>query len=300
MASNQISISVCICTYKRPTLLGRLLEKLIEQITEGLFSYSIVVIDNDINRSAESIYLNFKTKMNQRIDYYNEPRQNISFARNMAVLKSQGDFIAFIDDDEFPDSTWLLNLYKTICVSNADGVLGPVKPHFETQPPEWILRSNILERPSFETGTVLKAGDTRTGNLLIAKSVFNEGISPFDPKFGRTGGEDGDFFRRMISKGCTFVWCNEASVYETIPPERFKRTYFLKRAFLRGVSEARLSSVRKMDIFKSVLACSLYTVALPFLLVRQHLFMKYLIKDCDHAGKILAMCGIEVIKERDF
>ena len=40
-------VSVCICTYKRPVLLKRLLEGLGEQDTSGLFTFSIVVVDND-------------------------------------------------------------------------------------------------------------------------------------------------------------------------------------------------------------------------------------------------------------
>lgn len=40
-------ISVCICTFKRPSLLLRLLKELAGQETQGLFTYSIVVVDND-------------------------------------------------------------------------------------------------------------------------------------------------------------------------------------------------------------------------------------------------------------
>jgi glycosyltransferase involved in cell wall biosynthesis len=218
----------------------------------------------------------------------------------MAVLNAKGDFIAFIDDDEFPDDKWLLNLYMTLMLTKADGVLGPVKPHFEGQPPRWVIKSRVLDRQSFTTGTILFVKDTRTGNVLFRKNVFSGEACPFDPGFGRTGGEDGDFFRRMIERGCTFVWCNEASVNETIPPERYKRAYFLKRALLRGVSEARLPSNR-IGIFRSIVACSLYTLILPFLLLAsQAMFMRYLIKNCDHIGKLLALCGIYVIRERNF
>ena len=46
-------ISVCICTFKRPDRIGPLLAKLDRQLTDGLFTYSIVVSDNDAGRSAE-------------------------------------------------------------------------------------------------------------------------------------------------------------------------------------------------------------------------------------------------------
>ena len=52
-------ISVCICTYRRPQLLKRLLQTLEEQETDGLFTFSIVVADNDGQRSAEPLVSDF-------------------------------------------------------------------------------------------------------------------------------------------------------------------------------------------------------------------------------------------------
>ena len=60
---------------------------------------------------------------------------------------------------------------------------------------------------------------------------------PFNPEFRQ--GEDQDFFRRMIDHGHVFIWCNEAVAYEVVPPIRWKRTFMLKRALLRGASESQ-------------------------------------------------------------
>ena len=40
-------VAVCICTYRRPKLLFRLLEALSAQETDGQFTFSVVVVDND-------------------------------------------------------------------------------------------------------------------------------------------------------------------------------------------------------------------------------------------------------------
>ena len=53
-------ISICICTYKRPHLLEKLLKKLQYQKTNDLFTYSIIVVDNDKNKSAKCIVEEFK------------------------------------------------------------------------------------------------------------------------------------------------------------------------------------------------------------------------------------------------
>lgn len=293
-------ISVCICTYKRPQMLSFLLDKLQNQDTGNLFTYSAVVIDNDSNQSAKDTVSYWQEKSAIQIDYFCEPRQNIALARNMAVEKANGDFITFIDDDEFPERSWLINLLKTQKKYNAAGVLGPVVPHFEVEPPQWMIKSKICERPRYLTGTVFKNSlKTRTGNVLFSKKLFIDQKEPFNPKFGLTGGEDVDFFGRMIKKRFIFVWCDEACVYEIVEQDRFEKKFYIKRALLSGTVNASKSSLLSLNTLKSVIAFIVYTTALPFLyLIGEHLFMKYLIKDCHHFGNIAGLAGCKIVTER--
>src|SRR5437879_12601236 len=127
-------ISVCICTYKRPRFLKRLLEELGCQDTGGLFTYSIVVADNDHLQSGEAVVRDFAAASSIPIRYCVEPRQNIALARNKAIEHASGDFIAFVDDDEFPTKCWLLTLFNAWSEYDVDGVIGPVKRHFAEEP----------------------------------------------------------------------------------------------------------------------------------------------------------------------
>jgi len=293
-------ISVCICTFKRPQMLSNLLSKLQDQVTEDRFTYSAVVVDNDANKTALDTVNDWKNKSSIQIDYFCEPEQNIALARNKAVANAKGNFIAFIDDDEFPDKNWLINLFKTLNQYQCAGVLGPVKPYFEIPPPEWIIKGKICERKSYPTGTILKKPDeTRTGNVLLNKAICRNQEKPFNPEFGLSGGEDVDFFGRMMKKGLTFVWCDEGPVFEIVPPERFTRAYHLNRALVRGsVNSSNLSLFNKHAL-KSLCAFFLYTMSLPILsLLGHHLFMKYLIKDCDHIGKLMGFIGYKFSANR--
>lgn len=301
MNSSRDHVSVCICSYKRNVLLGYLLGKLEKQFLEQPFDGSVVVVDNDSAGSARDTVLAFKKTTTVPVDYHIEPEQNISLARNKSIRNAKGNIIVFIDDDEFPGEGWLHNLYKTYKEYDADSVFGPIKPCYEIEPPKWVIKGKLHERESFETGTRIHyARYTRTGNVLISKKILEDTQSPFDPRFGRTGGEDTEFFRKKIDARCVLVWCEEAPVYEHIPPGRLTRSYFLKRALLRGVVNGKYSTFNVFETMKSFVAFLLYTVSLPLLLLGgHHLFMKYLIKDCDHIGKLIAMAGIDLIKERD-
>jgi len=108
VSKEQSHISVCVCTYKRPDLLKRSLEALCAQETGGLFTYSILVVDNDETESARTVVSSLASGSAVPLKYCVESQQNIALARNKAVENATGDFVAFIDDDEFPIKEWLL------------------------------------------------------------------------------------------------------------------------------------------------------------------------------------------------
>jgi hypothetical protein len=121
-------------------------------------------------------------------------------------------------------------------------------------------------------------------------------VQPFNPDF-RTG-EDEEFFYRMIEKGFKFIWCGEAVAYEAVPPIRWKRTFMLRTALLRGAVEPRTPNFGARSVVKSLVAASIYPFALPFALVLgQHRFMSLLVRLFDHLGKLLAFVGINPVKE---
>ena len=298
-------ITVCVCTYRRQHLLDKLMASLQTQETEGLFSYSIVVVDNDHARSAQRNVVNWQQRTRLSIDYVVEPENNIAAARNKAVRQAKGDYVACIDDDEFPDDTWLLCLYKTCRKYKADGVLGPVIPYFEHSPPAWVMKGRFCERPSYETGTTIHWSKSRLGNVLLKHTILQCSPQPFNPKF-RFQGEDVAFFKDMNQRGHTFVWCNEAPVYELVTDGRCRVNYFLRRAFVQGNVSLQyydqLAVPQKIQIvLKSATAFVLYSSILPFCIMRGfHVFMKYLIKDVHHASRLLALFQVVSLKERGF
>ncbi len=282
MSNETKHISVCMCTYKRPRFLKRLLEELGGQDTSGLFTYSIVVADNDHLQAGEAVVRDFAAASSIPIKYCVEPQQNIALTRNKAIENANGDFVAFIDDDEFPTRRWLLTLFKACHEYAVDGVLGPVKRHFDEEPPKWVVKGKFYERPTYPTGFVIDWRKGRTNNVLLKTRIF---------------AASAQFFRRMIEKGHVFVWCNEAVVYEVVPPIRWKRTFMLRRALLGGAVSVIGPTFGALAIAKSVIAVPAYTAALPFALVLgHHRFMILSVKLFEHLGKLLALMGIKPIR----
>ena len=192
-------------------------------MTEGKFTYSIVLVDNDRNESARLTLDQFRETPAPELSIISlSPNKALLWLAIIAVSHATGDYVAFIDDDEVPPEDWLLKMYTALIKSRADGVLGPVKPRFAVMPPVWALKAGIFDRPNsqdYPSGLVLHWSQTGTGNALIQRRIFDELEGPFQTDFSG-GGEDIDFFRRAMNKGRTFIWCADAIAYETIPAKR--------------------------------------------------------------------------------
>lgn len=291
-------INVCILTFQRPEYLRRTLNALNAQETGDLFTYSVVVVDNDALASARSTVSQFTSLGGHPVTFVVEPQKNIACARNAAVLQSRGEYIAFIDDDEYAAGDWLLKLFETCKNAGVDGVLGPVRPYFDSPPPAWITKGAFFERPSHPTGMILSWSQTRTGNVLFLRGILPENEAPFRVELG-TAGSDMDFFRRLMERGRVFVWCEEAVVFEVVPPSRSRLSYLLKRALMRGSKFHGHPVNRMKNALKSLIAVPAYMIALPFLAVLgAHIFIKYLIKLCDHLARLLGFVGIELVGQR--
>ena len=101
-------ITVVIPTYKRPHLIGRAVQSVLNQTYQN---FEIVIIDDSPNDDTGKIVREFNDK---RIKYIrNKVRRGYSGARNQGVKESNKDskYIAFLDDD---DEYFPLFLEKTV------------------------------------------------------------------------------------------------------------------------------------------------------------------------------------------
>ena len=293
---NVPSVTVCICTYKRPDMLGRLLDRLEHQTASGRFEFSIVVVDNDANRSAESVVAAAQASSERSIVYFNEPQANIAIARNRTLELTDGDYAAFIDDDEYPEQDWLLSLLSTAEQFGSEAVIGFVKPDFGREPAAWIARGKFFFKPAPPpppSGTPLSAGIT--SNALVSMHAVRRAGLAFDPAFGRSGGEDDKFFRDLLAAGMNLVFCAEAIVHEDIPEDRQSASYLWKRHHLQGRTYVRIARAingqqqARAAVLKSVAAAAAYCVAMPFMFLRgRHAAIDYSLRLAWHLGYIAA------------
>ena len=102
--ADYLAYSVVICTHSRPAALRQALQALSLQT---LPPTEIVIVENgEKDASTESLAQEFGAR------FLRTPEQGLSLARNLGLLASSGDIVAFIDDDCVPDKDWLLSMAR--------------------------------------------------------------------------------------------------------------------------------------------------------------------------------------------
>lgn len=234
-------VTVSIITYKRTKWLIRALNSV--QNSVARFQYlrdidiSVLVVDNDKNKSAETPVYEFQKNCLIPVEYVYEPNQGIPYARNKALdwaIKNT-DYLIFIDDDEFVSEFWLDKIITTQRENKADAVCGPVEAVFLNDPPGWVKNSGFYDKkPKYDEGARITKGSTC--NLLLSVDFIAKNGLRFDEKLRFSGGSDHLFLTQGIQKKMKMVWSRHALVYEEIPQERQTIKWLLKRNYRKGIT----------------------------------------------------------------
>jgi glycosyltransferase involved in cell wall biosynthesis len=230
------SVIICVPTFRRPAGLRKLLTHIERLNYPG--KLSIIVVDNDSEARAgaavvERMAANFRFPLRS----YVEPRRGHTYAYNSAFAFacrsiSAPDFVAVLDDDEFPDPNWLTEMVRIALTYDVEIVGGPVFPVFD-EPNHWLAKSGLYAPHRYATGRV--AMIYGAGSMMIKRTTLEDYLDePFLNVYAFTGGSDEEFFYRCRRDGRTFAWADDAHVFETTPRSRTTASYLLRRMFRKG------------------------------------------------------------------
>lgn len=211
-------------------------------------SWECIVVDNNSkDNTAQRVEEFQKNHPSLNIIYHFESNQGLSHARNAGIERSQGDIVAFIDDDEriVPD---FISAYIELFDNHADAMSagGKIIAEYHTGRPQWMSR--YTEQPianPMDYGDKIrlfpKGKIPGGGNMAMRRDIFNN-IGLFDTSLGRTGkkligGEESDLFERMAKANMACYYVPRAVMYHIIPAEKLCDDYFDRLSYNIGVSQ---------------------------------------------------------------
>lgn len=233
------NVVIAVITCRRPEWLGRLLDGLLALKCDEDINPRILVVDNDASESSKEVVISRQQDEAIPVSYDVEKQQGIVFARNRCVElfhQMNGDYLVFIDDDEWPQQPdWLNRLVSAAGEFNVDVVTSHVISVGEPGTPEWAV-DLIYGKNPYKHGQFIDV--FYTNNLLLSRRM-TEALTPcFDARFAMTGASDYHFALRAKQAGYQCVYI-DAPVVEEFPASRASVKWFCRRGFRSGIGYTR-------------------------------------------------------------
>lgn len=158
----------------------------LESIKNQTYPHFEVLLVNDGSRDdSKDICQEFINK-DKRFRYFEQENLGISVARNTGIVNSNGEFITFIDGDDFVDPNYLEELYHAALKNDSEIVIGSYKEFNENDNNYYIHVFGDLEEHFNQNELMKKRGiefETSWG-ILFHKRLFETILFPVGKSIG--------------------------------------------------------------------------------------------------------------------
>ena len=111
-----VKISVIVPVYNVENYLKKCIDSIINQTFQDI---EIICVNDGSTDNSRKILEEYKNK-DSRIKIIDKENGGLSSARNAGIKTAEGEFLSFIDSDDWIDKTMLEKLYKNITGLNSD------------------------------------------------------------------------------------------------------------------------------------------------------------------------------------
>ena len=250
-----IRLSLIIPTHNRSERLIAALESVIRQDLPAA-DWECVVVSNNSTDDTVARFGDFAARypgLNLRL--VTEDGPGVSYARNRGIAETSAPLLVFIDDDERINPGFL-RAYADFFDAHPDAVVagGRIIAEYPTGRPDWM--SKYVEMPianPMDFGERVRpfpAGRVPGGGNMAFRRAGLAGYGGFDPTLGRVngeliGGEENDFFERLLLGGETIWYVPGAVMWHIIPPAKLTGAYFRRLSYNVGVSQRLRAEIHR-------------------------------------------------------
>ena len=133
-----MAISVIVPVYNTSLYLKKCLSSILKQTFSD---FEIIVVNDGSTDDSQKIIDKIKKKYPKKIKSFIKKNGGLSSARNYGIKKASGDYIAFVDSDDWIEKEYLEKLYNTAIRGDYDiTVCDTIKDYSDHQE---VLRTNL-------------------------------------------------------------------------------------------------------------------------------------------------------------
>jgi glycosyltransferase involved in cell wall biosynthesis len=251
-------VSVCLSTFNRPHLLAQALESLRSQ---DYPNFEVLLVDDGSDQPEALAFLD-QIEPEFKAAGWRIIRQENSYpgaARNTGARHAHGEYLLFMDDDNYAELHEISTFVKVAGYCGADILTCMVKFFNGNTAPSSYLQ--VPHHVSLPLGAAADVGAVKNcfgdANALVRRSTFEE-LGGFTEDYG-VGFEDYEFFVRAVLRGARLevvpeelFWyrCQQGSLIQTTPPAA--NVFRSARPYLEALSPDLRGIVRLLQGYHHV------------------------------------------------
>ena len=213
----KLQVSVIIPVYNGEKTITKALNSLKNQTFSD---FEVVIIDDGSNDRTKKIINKYQNE-DSRFRYYYQENAGVSVARNEGIKLSDGNFICFLDSDDYFEDTYLEKMYETMIKSDSDVCYcgyNIITPNSKTIKRTHFKNGNILAEYILGKINIPTTGWLMKKDILLKNDIrFQEGIS---------WGEDFEFFCKVLGTTDNVCYVDEYLTNYTVGFEKDRLSSF--------------------------------------------------------------------------
>jgi len=186
--------SIIILTHNRSELLKQALNSALNQ--KNIIDYEVIVIDDNSANETKHILKDFSYKHSNLkvIEYTAGSNGHLGILRNIGLREAKGDYIFFLDDDNFYNSDFLFEMIKFLDNHEEINAVYCDSNFLIEQVDGTFKNCGCLRSINYDSKTITQNNYIDMGEIGFKKNVFNK--IQFDESLA-SAGEDWEFILQM-------------------------------------------------------------------------------------------------------
>ncbi len=217
-------------------MLVECVESLLNQRTDGEFTFEVVVVDNRSTDNTAEVIAKLQETSPVPLRYILETTPGQVHARHRGFDEAKGEWFANFDDDEVAEPEWVLAMLRLAREKNIRSVGGllwlrlPPDCDRKLHPRVRRILGESVTWP--EPRPYTRRQGPGSGTQLIHRSVLEE-VGRYDVSQSLRG-YDTDLYRRMREAGIESWFAPGSVAYHVTPPNRLTYNYLHETCFHDG------------------------------------------------------------------
>lgn len=244
-----MKVSVIVPVYNTEKYLRRCLDSLVNQTIEDI---EIIVINDCSPDNSKEILKEYKKKYKDKIKvFHNKTNKGIGYNRNYGIKKATGEYIGFVDSDDWVNETMYDKLYKKAKEDSLDLVLCNFHKMLEKENDlEEIASSEISYFKNTnlkQTPNLLLDVELAPWNKLYKKELIKEITFPENLKY-----EDTIFVLKAMARSKKIGMVDEKLNYYLVR-SKSETTVMNKKVYdILKVSKMMIDELKSHDYYNDV------------------------------------------------